>query len=370
MIYQAIYGRNHHPQDLPADKLTHVLYAFANLNPETGEVHLTDPNADTDKHYPSDSWNEPGTNLYGCFKQLFLQKKRNRALKILLSIGGHTYSKNFPGPASTQTGRQCFADSAVTLLKDLGLDGLDIDWEYPQNDTEAQHYVLLLKAVREALDAYSASLPQHHHFELTVASPCGPQNISRMRLREMDPYLDFWNLMAYDFAGPWSDKAAHQTNLLPSRDRPSTTPFSADAAVKLYIEKAGIPPSKLVLGMPLYGRIFTNTDGPGTRYSGVGGEGSWAPGCWDYKVWTSISLLFHLRTHTLFPGPVPKMMTTEKTRDPVCGLYKTQTSRRASVSFSHPCTTHKPLELLRLSWFPRVLWFSETETIARRVIEP
>lgn len=247
-------------------------------------MYLSDPWSDTDKHYPSDSWNDVGTNLYGCFKQLFLLKKRNRALKIILSIGGWTYSANFAAPASSEAGRKCFADSAVGLLKDLGLDGLDIDWEYPKDDTEAGHYVLLLKAVREALDAYANSLPHRPHFLLTIASPCGTQNYNRMRLREMDCYLDFWNMMAYDFSGPWGDKAAHQTNILPSQQSPATTPFSTEAAVNHYIGQAGIAPEKIVLGMPLYGRIFAGTDGPGTPFQGVGGEGSWEPGCWDYKV--------------------------------------------------------------------------------------
>ncbi|KAH6675982.1 glycoside hydrolase superfamily [Halenospora varia] len=276
----AIYARNFNPQDLLTDQLTHVLYAFANISSTTGEVTLSDAWADTEKHFAGDL-DKIGNNLYGCFKQFYLLKKANRHLKVLLSIGGLTYSANFSAPASTDLGRSAFASTAVSLVANLGLDGLDIDWEFPQNDREAVDMVLLLQSIRKSLDAYGKSLSTPYHFQLTVACPASPSNYQTLHLSDMDQYVDFWFLIAYNYAGSWSNAAGNQANLFHSTSVPASTPFNTEDIVNYYISK-GIAASKIVLGMPIYGQSFEATDGLGKPFYGIG-SGTWEAGAYDFK---------------------------------------------------------------------------------------
>ncbi|KAI2629709.1 glycoside hydrolase family 18 protein [Hypoxylon sp. NC1633] len=280
-VYFTNWGVNsgYYPQELPVSELTHILYAFADID-LNGTVKSSDPAIDLDKRYPRDSPRNQTGDAYGAIKQLFIHKKRNRNLKTLLSIGGWNFSPKFVTVAASDATRHQFATSAVKLVTDWGFDGIDIDWEYPSDDADKTNFVKLLEACRYAFDRYSIDNNLKYRFAISVASPASPVNYNKLDLAAMNKYVDSWHLMAYDYSGSWDTVSGHQSNVFTYASAAPQQP-STDDAVRHY-ESQGIHPQKILMGLPLYGRAFEGTSGIGQNYSSVG-EGGPQPGVWYYK---------------------------------------------------------------------------------------
>ena len=122
-----IYGRGYHPKDIPADKLTHVIYAFAAPD-ASGHCASVDPWADYQRPYPAEESvdgvaDDPGQALFGNFNQLRELKAAHPGLKVLLSIGGFTLSTYFSDVAATPESRAAFAQSCIDEFIDGNLPG-------------------------------------------------------------------------------------------------------------------------------------------------------------------------------------------------------------------------------------------------------
>ncbi|EKM53324.1 glycoside hydrolase family 18 protein [Phanerochaete carnosa HHB-10118-sp] len=273
-----IYGANFQPTDINPGPLTHILYAFADVSPDTGNITLTDSYADEQKHFPGDSWDEPGNNLYGCLKQMFLLKMAHRNLKVSLSVGGWTYSQDGHFSFVTDaTKRQTFVESALQLMEDYGFDGLDLDFEYPSSTAQGQGFADLITSLRSAFDTYQAQKGDATPYLLTSAVSAGAANYEYLIVPQIDQALTYWNLMAYDYAGSWLTWADNQANLYDG----ARTNVSTDAAIKWYLSQ-GATAGKIVMGIPLYGRAFEDTTGLGAPYNGIG-PGTISPGIYSYS---------------------------------------------------------------------------------------
>lgn len=289
----SVYGRDYHVNEIPAEKLTHLNYAFANISAE-GECTLGDPYADIDKFYEGDSW-DPGAKR-GSFHQLELLKAAHPSLRTLISIGGWTWSGKFSDVALTSASRQKFVSSCVTFMKTWGFDGIDIDWEYPVSGglpentyrpEDKQNYTLLLQDFRAALDAQGAT--DGKSYDLTIAAPAGPSIMTNLELSKVGSTVSFINLMTYDFHGGWDsatnfNAALSATSADPSEDPLVKTKFNVQSAVEGYLS-AGVPADKVVLGMPFYGRGYAGVpDKEHGLYQPFSGLplGTWEAGMFDY----------------------------------------------------------------------------------------
>ncbi len=207
--------------DVPDPHLmTHINYAFGQVNSTFNGINI---NSESD------------------LRTLVGLKKQNKQLKVVLSIGGWG-SGRFSEMAADEALRQSFAADCKRIVDEFGLDGIDIDWEYPTSSSagissspeDTDNYTLLMRDIRSAIGKKKL---------LTLASVADADYID---FQAIMPYIDFVNIMSYDMGRLPTFQCALYSSPVAGR-------MSMDAAVKAHLN-AGIPASMLVAGMPLYGR--------------------------------------------------------------------------------------------------------------------
>jgi len=322
----SIYGNAYYPSNVAtsgaAAKLTIINYAFENIDPTnltcfeavkaSDATNENDPNAgdgagdafaDYQKSYSSntvdgtsDSFSQP---IKGNFNQLRELKVKYPNLKILVSLGGWTYSKYFSDVAASASSRQKFVSSCIDMFLKGNLptgvagdasggpesgagifDGFDIDWEYPGVSTghvgnhysasDGANYTLLLQEFRNELDSYGSSVGKH--FLLTAAMPSGQDKITQIQTNQVGNYLDYADVMTYDMHGGWETTGPTnlQAPLYPSPSDPSAVippgneKYNIQTAITAwttglpdYSIPGGFPANKLVMGFPFYFRGWT-----------------------------------------------------------------------------------------------------------------
>ena len=207
--------------------------------------------------------------LAGNFNQLKQLKARNPQLKVLVALGGGEWSRWFSdGAASPQRRRALVASCIALYLKgDLPMlaghggegaaggifDGIDLDWEHPDQPRDKRNFTLLLEEFRTQLDALGKRTGKRYYLTAAVNSTA-----EKMKFTEPARYarsLDWINLMTYDFHGAWSKQgpSAFQSNLYPDPDSPERDKQSVDTNVKRFLQ-AGVPAHKIVVGVPFYAR--------------------------------------------------------------------------------------------------------------------
>ena len=366
----------HYVKDLitqgAAQRLTTINYAFANVQNNQCVVGVTatgvgDAYADyqmaVDAAHSVDGVADmAGQNLMGHWNQLRKLKALYPNLKVLISLGGWTWSGGF-SDAALPANRQAFVASCVDAFirgnvpvsGSIGgtgaaqgvFDGIDIDWEYPASPglsgnvyrpEDTQNFTALLAEFRSQLDAQGVI--DGKHYILTIAAPAGEDKYTHIELNSIPQYLDWMNLMTYDFHGAWDTTGPtnFMAPLYGSPNDPSigvAKKYYADYAVNAYLA-AGVPANKLVLGLPYYGRGWTGvTPGPnnnGLYQSASGPAPSTRPNEDGMEFYRTLKANYE-STYTKYYDPITQAMWIYNPSTTVWWSYDDPTSLATKLAY-------------------------------------
>jgi len=245
-----------------AAELTHLIYAFGNVTPTSPPAcALADPVAAyQNSTLPSVSGKPYTAPLYGNFGAIEQLKELHPRLKVLISLGGQAGNvAGFVTAAATPAGRAALASSCIDMfvkgniaagITAPGLfDGFNIDWEFP-GAADKENFTALLKEFRTQLDELSKTTGKK--YVLTFDSPANPKKYINIDLKAAAAQVDFLTIDGYDYAAA-DEKQTNESSSL--YDTPADPVYAdsryIDVTVRAYL-KAGVPPAKYTMGLPLY----------------------------------------------------------------------------------------------------------------------
>lgn len=278
-----------------ARRLTHINYAFGNVGADgrcfiANEPGQGDAWADFQRGYPAtesvdgkaDTAEQP---LAGNFNQLRKLKAKHRDLKVLVSLGGWTWSKHFSDAVLTPESRRAFVSSCIDLYIKGNLpaldgrggpgsgrgvfDGIDLDWEWPGSPgnvgnvirpEDKQNFTAVVAEFRKQLDQYGRQA--RRHYLLSAFLPANPTAIDAgFEAKKIFRDLDYGTLQGYDFHGTWEPLTNQHSALRVPAGNPTTPDFSVTSTVDAWLSR-GAPRDKVVVGVPYYSQGWTGITSP------------------------------------------------------------------------------------------------------------
>ncbi len=168
-----------------------------------------------------------------------IARAHKAGVRVLACVQGE--DAPFRKAFSTEESRARFVGSVKQFVEQRGYDGVDMDWEVPEGEPDETNNTLLMQALRDVLPA--------PRFLLSMATPSDPGHWGDYDFARLNSIVDFYNVMTYDFHGPWTSHAGHNSPLFLSGADPGHD-SSLDDTVSYYLNKLAVPPGRSTWARP------------------------------------------------------------------------------------------------------------------------